>query len=177
MKLRDVLTGAGLTAGIVLATPMSALAAWNAGSTEAMVAVRATALPASLPPSVRKRGSALSITWPMTKGFPVRGYRVARIDSVTDEAVAAGGNCAGLLTVTGCTERDVPAGSWSYQVVAVVGENWMTRPAVSDPVLVSAQVPAVGRVDPPAAVPTESPSPTPSPTLAPDSPSPEASPA
>jgi hypothetical protein len=138
MRLRGILAGAGLGAATMLATPVAASAAWDAGSAGTSLSVRAAVLPVSLAPSVDTHGSSLSVRWPAVAGYPVRGYRLFRFNAVTHAATAVSDGCASLLHQTHCTDHDVPAGWWDYRVVAVVGDNWTTPPSAPVTVQVSA---------------------------------------
>ncbi|WP_250001459.1 hypothetical protein [Actinoplanes sp. M2I2] len=165
-------TSASLIAATLWTAPVAALAAWDAGTAEAVAGARAGELPAVVVPVVTAHGSSVRVDWPaitVPPGVGVRGYRVSRTDATTGVSVAVGGGCAGVLTRTRCVEGNVPQGLWAYGVVALVGDAWRSAPGVAAP-LPLGKPGTVPPTSPPAPTP---PAPTP-PAPTPPAPTPPA---
>ena len=100
---------------LLLAPATVALAAWSASGSGGGTGAAAT-MPAGNAPTARVSGSDVVLTWPaatFANGAAVAGYTLLRYDANGD-AVPVGGSCAGTVTGTTCTDRAVPAGTWTY---------------------------------------------------------------
>lgn len=78
-------------------------------------------------PTASASAGAAVVSWlqsTTTGGRAVSGYTIARYSSATGGAkVAAGGACAGTVTVLTCSEAALPAGTWYYTVTPVLA-SW-----------------------------------------------------
>ena len=129
-----------LAAGLALTTfCTSALAFWSASGVGAGSASAATF---SAPTGVSATSTAgtgqVRVTWTApTGGAAPQGYRVVRAPSAGGTtSPACGTSATSLVTSTSCTDSSVPDGSWTYTVVAVLG-NWTASSAPSSAVPVS----------------------------------------
>lgn len=79
-------------------------------------------------PAASASAGAASVSWlasTTAAGRPVSGYTVARYSSATGGTkVAAGGGCAGTVAALGCTEANLPGGTWYYTVTPVLA-SWI----------------------------------------------------
>ncbi len=102
-------------------------------------------------PTATAQGRDVTVGWPaatLSSGAPVTGYEVRRHAAGTTTTAAVGAGCAGTLTATTCTEADVPEGTWTYTVTALVGESWRGPDSqASDDVVVDVTGPTSGSVD------------------------------
>lgn len=78
-------------------------------------------------PTASASAGAAAVSWAQSTtagGRAVSGYTIARYSSATGGAkVAAGGACAGTVTVLTCSEAALPAGTWYYTVTPVLA-SW-----------------------------------------------------
>jgi hypothetical protein len=111
----------------------SAVAYWTAGGTGAAFGAADT-LAGGNQPTATVSGSTVTVSWLQTvfHGLPLGGYSnggyvVRRYPAGGGPAVAVGAGCAtritGAATTLSCSEANVPAGSWQYAVVPVLG-SW-----------------------------------------------------
>ena len=129
--------GAALAATVaLLGTGTVASAAWYAdgpGSGDSAAVV----LPPGSAPSGAARGTTVIITWPavdVVAGVPVSGYIVSRVNAFTGGPGVVGAGCSGVVTTTGCSEVNVPPGSWAYSVAPAEG-NWTGQSSPPGPVI------------------------------------------
>ena len=119
-------------AAVVGAAAFSATPAQAAFSVSGSGAVASTALtmPVGLAPGVAVRGSDLTVTWPPASfgdGAAVPGYVVERLDA-NGQPAAVGSSCNGVVAAPGCTESNVPNGTWMYVDIPVAG-GWTGAPS------------------------------------------------
>lgn len=117
------LSGAGLAAGMLLASPGVALAAWPA-SGHGAARITAAGMPVVDGLLAGSSGASVRLDWStatIVAGRPVSGYEVVRYAAGSGTAVTVGEGCSGVVTGTGCTETGVPDGLWQYAVRAVQG--------------------------------------------------------
>jgi hypothetical protein len=96
-------------------------ASWSAGGS-GTASSEADTMPSVAQPSARASGSSVTIQWPdalLPGAVPVAGYLVTRVNATTGAPASVGAGCAGVVAATTCTEVGVPAGSWTYSIVAV----------------------------------------------------------
>jgi hypothetical protein len=123
-------------AALAVATP--AQASWNAGGGSGHSYSKARSLGAIAAPTVGATGRSVSVSWSApSDGAPPAGYVVKRYDG-SNQSQAVGGNCAGTVTGTSCTETVVAPGTWTYKVAAVRGANWRGAESAGSSVTVSA---------------------------------------
>lgn len=108
-------------AAIALAVPAAlgtgavAFAAWSASGSGPGGAAAATMPPGAAPSGSGSFGTA-TISWSavtLADGAVVGGYKITRYD-INGTGFAANGTCAGVVTTTSCSERSVPAGTYTY---------------------------------------------------------------
>ena len=84
---------------------------------------RAAGMPTASQPRATSSGRDVSLSWPaatMGDGTAVAGYVVRRYSPAGLPQVVAS-NCGGTVAGLGCTEHDVPAGTWRYTVSTILG--------------------------------------------------------
>ena len=101
--------------------------------------------------SATAQGREVTVSWPATtlsSGVAVDGYRLTRYAAGNDTPLPVGSGCAGIVTSRSCTELDVPEGTWSYTVTAVLGQHWRGPESLAgNEVIVDVTAPAGGSVD------------------------------
>ncbi|MFJ5957690.1 hypothetical protein ACIQC5_17250 [Paenarthrobacter sp. NPDC092416] len=97
----------------------AASAFWSSVSSN-QAAAQADAVAAGAKPVTAVSGSSVTVTWAAsttTAGRPVSGYSISRYDSASGGIkVPAAGTCSGTITGLGCTDSNVPTGTWYYAV-------------------------------------------------------------
>ena len=110
-----------VVAGVSLVASAGAGAAWTSGGA-GMASGRALSMPAGAAPAPTVISAAITLTWDAVtiSGASVDHYLVRRYSETgVLQSVSAG--CAGPITVTSCTETNVPAGRWTYTTRPVKG--------------------------------------------------------
>jgi hypothetical protein len=109
-------------------TPAPALAEWGASSTAPGSGRASAATVNQLPsPTVTQNRNTLTVDWPdstLSNGVAVTGYTVVRYSAGAAQSQPALAGCSGTLTVSICTETNVPDGLWAYAVTARFSTNW-----------------------------------------------------
>jgi len=129
--IRAALAALVVTLALVGASP--AVAYWTAGGTGTAFGV-ADSLADGNQPAASASGSTVTLSWLQTvfHGLPLGGYGnggyvVHRYPAAGGAAVAVGPGCGATISGSGgtlsCAETSVPAGSWRYSVVPVLG-SW-----------------------------------------------------
>ena len=142
--LRAAVLGVFLSASLVQA----ASAAWTATTDSAGAARSATmVMPSGNQPAATLNtpaSSTLNLTWAAsTGGAPVAGYEVRSYDATNGTLRAVGASCAGIVAGTGCSESNVPDGSWRYAVIPRQQAWAGAESPLSDPVVVDTLAPTV----------------------------------
>jgi len=105
-------------------------ASWSAGGS-GTGSSKADTMPSVAQPSARVSGTSVTVQWPgasLPGAVPVAGYLITRVNATTGAPTTVGAGCAGVVAATTCTEIGVPAGSWTYSVVAVQNQ-WRGSPS------------------------------------------------
>jgi hypothetical protein len=124
---------AALVVTLALLGASPAAAYWTAGGTGSAFGAADT-LADGNQPAVSASGSTVTVSWLQTvfHGLPLGGYSngsyvVHRYPAAGGSAVTVGAGCgttiSGSGTTLSCAETSVPAGSWRYSVVPVLG-SW-----------------------------------------------------
>ena len=123
---------------VLLLTPQ-AQAAWSDGGTGPATSLAYT-MPTGGQPTAAASGTSVSLRWPAAlfpDGRSVAGYVIRRFDAVNGSEAMVGASCSATVTITTCTELNVPAGTWIY-TDSPVQDNWTGGPsAPSAPVTTS----------------------------------------
>lgn len=103
------------------------------------------AMPAGNTPTARVSGRDVVVTWSaatFANGAPVAGYLIRRYKAANGISVVVTVTCQETVTGTTCTERDVPAGTWTYTDTPIdKGRTGMDSPR-SNPVQITTGTPA-----------------------------------
>ena len=122
-RLRRRIAGVLAAAVVVTWGGPAAYGYWQTVGANA-ASVKADSIPAIAAPSAAASAGTATVSWSSgatAAGRPVTGYTVARYSAASGGTnVAAGGNCAGILTALSCTESSLPGGTWYYTVTPVL---------------------------------------------------------
>ena len=124
-------------AGVLLAIPSAATAAWQGSAAGAGRGQAATVEPGAAPSAI-VLGRTVTLAWApstLSTGVPVTQYHVRRFDPSGVQQIISSGTCASMVFGTTCSETDVPAGDWLYSVTPVY-ENWRGPESTRTPVRV-----------------------------------------
>ena len=111
-------------AAALLVVP-TASAAWSRSAIGGGAA-RAKALGTGNIPTATVSGKKVTVTWSastFSDGGNVAGYVVRRYNASTGLLQTIGASCTGTIAALTCTERNTPAGGWTYTVTPAVA-NW-----------------------------------------------------
>jgi Bacterial Ig domain len=154
--IRAALGALVVTLALLGASPAAAY--WTAGGTGTAFGAADT-LDAGNSPTAAVSGSTVTVSWLQTvfHGLPLGGYSnggyvVRRYPAGGGAAVTPGAACAGTINGGGatlsCAEASVPAGSWRYTVVPVLGSWTGAESLKSAAVLVGPNAPALAAATP-----------------------------
>jgi hypothetical protein len=114
-----------LAATFDLAFASIAQATWSDNGSGAASAAAYT-MPTGQQPTARVAGNSVTLAW-NAASFPnsqnVAGYVIRRVDAADGAQATVGAGCNGTVTVTTCTEQNVPSGDWTYTDTPVQ-DNW-----------------------------------------------------
>lgn len=106
-----------IAALIVLVAGTAASALWLSSATGSGLS-RALTVPAGAQPTTTLVGSDIDVSWATTNfpgATPIAGYTVTAYD-IASTPRAPGGDCAGIVAATACTDTAVPSGTWTYTI-------------------------------------------------------------
>jgi len=127
----------GLVVGLSSIGAGTAQAAWD-GAGHGSANARGDSLSAVGQPSASADGRSVTVDWSgPSSGAPATGFVVERLDGSGDPQ-AVGGDCAGTVTQTECTETGVPPGTWTYRVTPANADWRGDASPASEPVTVAA---------------------------------------
>ena len=131
---QGALLASAVAAAALLLHPAFAGAQWSL-SAIGSAAGAATVMPAGQAPGAAATGGTVTVQWPaatFANGDAVAGYTVQRFNAINGQLASVGAGCSGVVTVTTCTERAVPSGSWVYTDTPVeAGWTGFASPASS----------------------------------------------
>ena len=103
------------------------------------------AMPAGHTPTAQVSGHDVTVTWPAAtfqSGTPVAGYVIRRYNAASGVTIVVTLTCREAVITTTCTERDVPAGTWTYTDTPVDKGRTGAESPRSDPVQITVASPA-----------------------------------
>ena len=120
LRTRRFTAGLAATSALLAASVGAAQATWHSAGAGQAQSVAASVPPGSVPGTVVS-AKDVSLSWTAgTMSDATIGYTLSRYDATSGTPQTIGAGCGGVRTSTGCTEANVPAGSWAYTVTPVV---------------------------------------------------------
>ena len=118
-RVLTLLGASALLVALVFGAAKLAVAVWMESTPPGEARSSALSLPAGNIPSVTSplATTSVNVSWPpATGGAPIAGYELRAFDASSGVARPLGGDCAGVLSGTSCTDVGVPTGTWTYSV-------------------------------------------------------------
>jgi hypothetical protein len=113
---KSLLVGSGTTA-LLIAGTVSAFADWTTETPLSVLEVKVAEMPRGRTPIATASGNDAALSWDasMIAGTPAERYIVTRVGAAQQTVVCA------KVAATGCRDRDVPDGAWTWRVRPLVG--------------------------------------------------------